>query len=45
MEKKMTWDEMEKNFPDKWLLITDCDADEKSQFLGGLRSYEMRHQN
>lgn len=36
MEKKMTWEEMKKAFPDEWLLITEFETDESGHLLSGI---------
>jgi len=36
MGKKMTWDEMKKEFPDEWLLIVDYETDESGHLLSGV---------
>lgn len=36
MGKKMTWSDMETNFPNEWLLITDFDLDKSGHLLTGV---------
>ncbi len=34
--KKMTWEEMKKKYPDEWLLIIEYDSDESGHLLSGI---------
>ncbi len=34
MEKRMTWEDMKKNYPDEWLLIIDFELDNSARRLG-----------
>ncbi len=36
MGKKITWDDMKKEFPDEWLLITDFDLDKYGHIVAGI---------
>lgn len=36
MEKKMTWAEMKKRYPDEWLLITDFELDDSGHIVAGI---------
>ncbi len=36
MGKKITWDDMKKEFPDEWLLITDFDLDKYGHIIAGI---------
>lgn len=36
MERKMTWDEMKREFPNEWLLIVDYDTDKSGHVLEGV---------
>ena len=36
MEQKMTWEEMKQKYPDEWLLIIDCEHDQRGQLLSGV---------
>ena len=35
MNKKMTWEEMKKAYPDEWLLITDYETNEYGTVITG----------
>lgn len=35
MGQKMTWEEMKKEYPDEWLLITDYESDESGHLVTG----------
>jgi hypothetical protein len=43
MGKKMTWREMETNFPDEWLLITDFDLDKSGHLVTGVVERHSRN--
>lgn len=45
MEKKMTWNEMKKTFPDEWLLITDYEADESGHVILGVVARHSRNKD
>ena len=36
MGEKITWDDMKKEFPDEWLLITDFDLDKSGHIIAGI---------
>lgn len=36
MNQKMTWEEMKKEFPDEWLLITDFELDKYGEVHSGI---------
>lgn len=36
MSRKMTWDEMRREFPDEWLQITDYETDQFGQVKSGI---------
>ncbi len=36
MGKKMTWEEMQQQFPNEWLLITDFELDESGHLVAGI---------
>lgn len=36
MEKKMTWKEMQQQFPNEWLRIIDFDVDDSGHLLAGI---------
>lgn len=36
MGKKMTWEEMQQQFPNEWLRIIDFDVDEAGHLLAGI---------
>ena len=36
MEKKITWHEMKKKFPNEWLLITNFDLDQHGHIVAGV---------
>ena len=36
MGKKMTWEDMKKQFPNEWLLITDFELDESGHLVAGI---------
>jgi len=35
MVTKLTWEEMKKNYPDEWLLITDFELDNSGHIVAG----------
>lgn len=36
MEKKMTWEEMKKAYPDEWLLVIDYELNEYGEIITGV---------
>jgi len=36
MEKRMTWEDMKKNYPDEWLLIIDFELDNSGHIVSGI---------
>lgn len=36
MNKKMTWEEMKRAYPDEWLLITDYERDRVGNVIAGI---------
>ncbi|MCP4398203.1 MAG: hypothetical protein GY801_13025 [bacterium] len=36
MDKKMTWEEMQQQFPDEWLRIINFDVDESGHLVAGV---------
>ncbi len=36
MGKKMTWEEMQQQFPNEWLRIINFDVDESGHLLAGI---------
>lgn len=45
MEKKMTWEEMKKKYPDEWLLITDFDQDNSGHITAGRVSRHSKNKD
>ena len=43
MNKKMTWEEMKKAYPDEWLLITDYDLDKYGEIKIGIVQYHTHN--
>jgi hypothetical protein len=35
-DKKITWEEMKKKYPNEWLLIIKCDSDESGHLISGI---------
>jgi len=35
MDRKLTWQEMKKNYPDEWLLIVDYEVDNSGRIING----------
>jgi ribulose bisphosphate carboxylase small subunit len=36
MDRKMTWEEMQQQFPNEWLRIIDFDVDESGHLVAGI---------
>lgn len=36
MERRMTWEEMKKAYPEEWLLIIDVERDELGRMISGI---------
>ena len=36
MSKKLSWDEMRREYPDEWLLIVDYDVDNSGHIVAGV---------
>ncbi|MCP4134784.1 MAG: hypothetical protein GY754_27665 [bacterium] len=45
MGKKMTWEEMKKNFPDEWLLIVDFELDSSGRIVAGTVSRHSKEKD
>lgn len=39
MNKKMTWEEMKKKYPNEWLRVIDYEFDEKGELKSGIVLY------
>jgi hypothetical protein len=36
MRKRMTWEDMKKEYPDEWLLIVDFESDNSGHIIAGI---------
>ena len=43
--EKITWNDMKKQFPDEWLLITDYNLDESGHIIEGIVNRHSKEKN